>query len=131
MSASVIIQIFSAGFLLPGLAEAHQEHITYWHSIAVKSDGRLWAWGRNNYGQVGDGTTTDSLSPVQIGSDNKWVMVSAGVYHSLGVKSDGTLWAWGGNEYGQLGLGHDNDRHEPTFITFSMAMPWLYLLLLQ
>ncbi|OGV97738.1 MAG: hypothetical protein A2Z59_12830 [Nitrospinae bacterium RIFCSPLOWO2_02_39_17] len=38
----------------------------YYHTMAIKTDGTLWAWGRNNYGQLGDGTTTDRYSPVQI-----------------------------------------------------------------
>ncbi len=61
----------------------------------MRSDGNIWAWGANNYGQLGDGTTTDRHSPVQIGSDTRWVTVSAGGMHSLAVKSDGTLWPRG------------------------------------
>jgi alpha-tubulin suppressor-like RCC1 family protein len=65
------------------------------HTLAIKSDGTLWAWGLGEMGQTGDGTQTLKYSPVQIGSDNTWVSVSAGNYYSAAVKSDGTLWAWG------------------------------------
>ncbi|TDH27774.1 T9SS type A sorting domain-containing protein [Segetibacter sp. 3557_3] len=67
------------------------------HSLALKSDGTLWAWGNNADGQLGVGNTTVGLSPVQVGSDNKWASISVGFYHSIGLKSDGTLWSWGTN----------------------------------
>jgi alpha-tubulin suppressor-like RCC1 family protein len=75
------------------------------HSLGLKSDGSLWAWGYNYHAQLGDGTNTNRISPVQIGTDNKWAMVKAGDEYSLGLKSDGSLWGWGGNSNGQLGNG--------------------------
>ena len=90
------------------------------HSLALKSDGTLWAWGLNASGQVGDGTTLfDKKSPVQIGSDNHWVSIAGGQEHSLALKSDGTLgtlWAWGRNSYGQLGDDTIADKHSPVQI---------------
>lgn len=83
------------------------------HTLAVKSDGTLWAWGSNRFGQIGDGTATDRLTPVQIGSDKTWSAVAAGQFHSLGLKTDGTLWAWGFNQNGQLGDGGLVDRRAP------------------
>ena len=73
------------------------------HTLAIKSDGTLWGWGNNEYGQLGDGTTISKNNPVKIGSENKWVQIASGYNHSYGMKSDGTLWAWGNNYYGQLG----------------------------
>jgi alpha-tubulin suppressor-like RCC1 family protein len=86
------------------------------HSLGVRSDGTLWVWGSNGYGQLGLGDTDDRLTPTQVGSDTNWVAVSAGYYHSLGLRSDGSLWAWGYNSCGQLGLGvgDTTDRHVPT-----------------
>jgi alpha-tubulin suppressor-like RCC1 family protein len=84
-----------------------------YHIMALKSDGTLWAWGYNNYGQLGLGDTTDKYSPVQVGSDNNWVSITAGWAHTIALKSDGTLWAWGYNDKGQLGLGDTTDRHSP------------------
>lgn len=76
-----------------------------YHTIAIASDGKLWSWGYNNSGQLGDGTTVDKNYPVQIGTDNDWVAIGTGYYHSFAIKSNGTLWAWGNNQYGQLGKG--------------------------
>ncbi|MCL2503639.1 MAG: cell wall-binding repeat-containing protein [Coriobacteriia bacterium] len=84
------------------------------HSLALKSDGSLWAWGNNGYGQLGDGTKTDKNIPIRIGMDNDWVAISTGDYHSLAVKGDGSLWAWGQNTYGQLGNGTMTNRYVPT-----------------
>jgi hypothetical protein len=65
------------------------------HSLALKSDGTLWAWGDNLFGQLGDGTTTDRSTPVPVSGLTGVVAVAAGNDYSLAVKSDGTLWAWG------------------------------------
>ena len=78
--------------------------------------GTLWAWGQNGHGQLGDGTTTNRNTPVQIGSDDKWVLVAGGTYHTLALKSDGTLWAWGRNDHGQLGDGTNANKSTPVQI---------------
>jgi alpha-tubulin suppressor-like RCC1 family protein len=80
------------------------------HTLAVKTDGTLWAWGDNGNGQLGDGSESDTYNPVQIGTDTNWLDVSAGSFNSLGLKSDGTLWAWGSNFFGALGLGEDTSK---------------------
>jgi alpha-tubulin suppressor-like RCC1 family protein len=91
------------------------------HSLAVKTDGTLWAWGNNGSGRLGDGTTTNRSSPVQIGVLTNWSQVSGGDSHSLAVKTDGTLWAWGSNDSifdgsGQLGDGTISHRSSPVQI---------------
>jgi len=65
------------------------------HCIAIKTDGTLWAWGRNHAGQIGDGTTTDRFTSVQIGTTNDWKWIDAGSRFSFALKNDNTLWAWG------------------------------------
>ncbi|AHI05328.1 regulator of chromosome condensation, RCC1 [Bdellovibrio bacteriovorus W] len=62
------------------------------HMIALKTDGSLWTWGNNMSGQMGDGTTTNKSSPIQVGSATDWVKVLAGSTYSLALKSDNTLW---------------------------------------
>ena len=86
----------------------------YDHALAVGSDGTLWAWGDNTYGQLGLGSCSSSPEPSAVGDSADWVAVSAGADHSLGVRSDGTLWAWGWNGLAQLGLG---------FASYSVATP--------
>jgi alpha-tubulin suppressor-like RCC1 family protein len=75
------------------------------HSLGIKKDGTLWAWGKNDYGQLGDGTIVNKLVPTQIGNDANWKVISAGYNYSAAIKSDGTLWTWGINEFYQLGDG--------------------------
>jgi alpha-tubulin suppressor-like RCC1 family protein len=58
------------------------------HTLAIKSDGTLWAWGWNNQKQLGDGTVTDKHTPTQIGTDNNWTDIAAGQNISFGIKSD-------------------------------------------
>ncbi len=82
-------------------------------SLALKEDGTVWAWGGNNYGQLGNGTTTDQSSPVRVGALTNIVAIAAGSWHSLALRSDGTVWAWGANWHGELGDGTNDDRTSP------------------
>jgi len=75
----------------------------YKHSLTVKGDGTVWAWGSNNYGQLGNNSLDDSATPVQVVNLTGAAMVSGGYLHSLALKNDGTVWAWGDNFYYQLG----------------------------
>jgi alpha-tubulin suppressor-like RCC1 family protein len=81
-------------------------------TLAIRSDSKLFAWGQNNYGQLGNGTTTNEWSPVQIGTSN-WTSVAAGQGHSLAIRSGGSLFAWGAGYFGQLGLGNNTNRSSP------------------
>ena len=85
-----------------------------YYTLAIKTDGTLWAWGYNGQGELGLGDTTDRYSPTQVGTDTNWQAVSTGNYHTLAIKTDGTLWAWGYNNDGQLGLGDTTNRSSPT-----------------
>ena len=87
-----------------------------YHSLGLKADGSLWAWGYNGEGQLGLGVgdTANRSLPTHVGSEVNWVAVAAGGSYSLGLKADGSLWAWGqgGNE---LGLGDPGpNRFVPT-----------------
>lgn len=75
------------------------------HFLAVKANGSVWAWGRNQWGQLGDGTRIDRNRPVRVNGLENIVIrkVSAGNSFSLALDKDGNVWAWGRNQYGQLG----------------------------
>ena len=65
------------------------------HSLALKSDGTVYAWGHNNRGQLGDGTTTQRYTPVLLSDLTGVVRIECGDSHSMALKSDGTVYAWG------------------------------------
>lgn len=92
-------------------------------TIGLKDDNTLWAWGRNNVGQLGLGDTTDRSSPVQIGT-SAWSYIAVGYDHVIATKADGTLWAWGDNRNGQIGDGTTTNRSSPVQIgsgTYSLV----------
>ena len=74
------------------------------HVTAIKTDGTLWAWGRNEAGKLGDVTQINRSSPVQIGTLTTWAEASPGRTHTIARQTNGTLWAWGQNFQGQLGI---------------------------
>ncbi len=87
------------------------------HSLALASDGTVWAWGYNGYGQLGDGTNTNRSTPVQVSGFTGVTAITAGQYHSLALTSDGTVWAWGYNYYDQLGDGTNTNRSTPVQVS--------------
>lgn len=86
------------------------------YTLALKTDGSLWAWGDNSYGQLGNGNTLSTNQPTQVGTDRDWTAVASGHNHALALKSDGSLWAWGSNSHGQLGTGTLNNTNQPVRI---------------
>ncbi|MCK9613724.1 MAG: T9SS type A sorting domain-containing protein [Bacteroidales bacterium] len=80
------------------------------HSMALKSDGTVWAWGSNLYGQLGNASTTNTNTPVQTLLLTNIIAISAGGWHSVALKNDSTVWTWGWNMDGQLGDGSTNDK---------------------
>jgi alpha-tubulin suppressor-like RCC1 family protein len=87
------------------------------HSLALDTGGRVWAWGRNTYGQIGGTATTNRLAPGLVAGLPKIKSVAAGAQHSLALGADGTVWAWGQGTSGQLGDGSAIDRATPVHVS--------------
>lgn len=83
------------------------------HSLALKDDGTVWAWGFNSNGQIGDNTSTNRKGAVQVAGLTNIIAISVGNLHSMALRSDGTVWAWGYNVYYNLGDGTNNSRTQP------------------
>jgi alpha-tubulin suppressor-like RCC1 family protein len=104
------------------------------HSLALCSDGTLDAWGLNNYGQLGDNTTTNHYVPVAVNTNSgvsalygKTVAtIAAAVGHSLALCSDGTVVDWGYNLYGQLGDNTTMNRNVPVAVNRAVGVSALY-----
>ena len=75
-------------------------------TMAIKTNGTLWGWGKNAYGELGlSGTDYSVSSPVQVGALSTWSSVTLGNFSSHGITTTGQLWSWGRNGYGRLALG--------------------------
>lgn len=99
--------IFTGGFTSKAVTAATPIAIAAGgdHSIALMNDGTVWAWGDNQYGQLGNGTNNDSSTPVQVPGLTGITAIAAGYRHSMALGSNGRVYAWGDNQYGQLGDG--------------------------
>ena len=96
----------------------------YAHTCAVLDDDSVKCWGRNNYGQLGFGDTSnrgdgpgemgDNLDAVDLGTGRTAKMISAGDVHTCAVLDDDSVKCWGDNDYGQLGLGDTSNRGDGT-----------------
>jgi|694.fasta_scaffold45513_4 alpha-tubulin suppressor-like RCC1 family protein len=88
-----------------------------WYSLSLENEGFSWGWGSNFGGRLGDGTSTNTLSPVSvIGGFTDWCYVSAGYNHSLGIIGNGTAWSWGVSAAGELGDGTVSNRSSPVSV---------------
>jgi alpha-tubulin suppressor-like RCC1 family protein len=89
-----------------------------YHTAAIKTDGTLWLWGVNGYGELGNNTITNRSSPLQtVAGGSNWKEVACGNYHTAAIKVDGTLWTWGYNPFGQLGDNTVTNRSSPVQTT--------------
>jgi alpha-tubulin suppressor-like RCC1 family protein len=87
----------------------------WYHSLALRNDSTVWAWGGNMSGELGNGiSSSGSNIPVQVNNLSDVIAVAGGMGHSLALKSDGTVWSWGDNSHGQLGNGN---------ISYNNALP--------
>jgi alpha-tubulin suppressor-like RCC1 family protein len=88
------------------------------HDLALKTDGSLWSWGRNDCGELGIIGVNIKIEPQKIDAGYGWVKISAGSGISMAIRNDGSLWAWGCNDSGQLGIGSFLDSSIPVQVGF-------------
>lgn len=81
----------------------------------IQMNGKLYCWGDNEFGQIGDGTEEDdSLTPMQVGESTNWSSLAAGEYHTCAINLDQKLFCWGRNNKGQIGSGDPGpDKTQP------------------
>ena len=91
------------------------------HTAAIKTDGTLWSWGYNYYGQLGLNDITQRLSPIQVGSDTNWKDVHCGAMTTYATKTDNTTWVCGKNNVGEFGLNDTINRSVMTNIPSAIA----------
>lgn len=99
------------------ITDATQIAAGQFHVMALREDGTVWAWGRNNYGQLGNRTTSTGVTPraQQVKKSDGTVLenivkIEVGQYASYALDADGTIWSWGRNNYGQLGTGNTTNQ---------------------
>ncbi len=88
-----------------GILDAVELAAGQYHSCAIRADGSMWCWGQNTYGQLGNGLTANSHTPVEVAGLTNASVPALGWDSSCVLKTDGTVWCWGRNNYGQLGNG--------------------------
>ncbi|HPW56369.1 MAG: SUMF1/EgtB/PvdO family nonheme iron enzyme [Thermoanaerobaculaceae bacterium] len=83
------------------------------HRIVLRSNGSLWGWGANSFGQLGNGNNSSQSAPVQVVGLGNIKQIAVGENHTLALATDGKVWAWGYNRHGELGDGSNQDRNLP------------------
>ena len=92
---------------------AHSVAMGAGHSFGIKTDGSLWAWGRNTYAALGTPGNVARSSPIQVGTDTNWSQVHCKESSVAAIRTNGQLWVWGRNNRGQLGLGSASEPPGP------------------
>lgn len=103
--------------VVPNLSNITAIETSFENCLALKKDGTVWAWGSNDKGQVGIGTRTEVIKPVQVKGLKNITQIASGKFHMLAVDKEGSVWGWGCNRSGQLGNTKDSPVTTPVKIT--------------
>ena len=87
-----------------------------YHSCGLTSGGAAYCWGYNDFGRLGDGTTSNRTSPVAVAGGLVFRAISAKSYGTCGITTDGATYCWGRNDFGQLGDGTTTNRSTPVAV---------------
>ena len=98
---------------VPGLSNVVAIAAGWAHSIALKSDGTIWAWGYNGLGELGDGSTMMRDYPAPVIGVTNAIAIASGSDFSFALCADGTVWGWGYNKDGELGIGNTENQLQP------------------
>ncbi|HEX6943760.1 MAG TPA: protein kinase [Gemmatimonadaceae bacterium] len=107
---------------LPGSVAVAALAVGWHHTCALTADGSAWCWGKNDSGQLGDGTTGLRPLPTKVQFDGQFVSIAAGSAHTCAVTVNGEAWCWGSNKFGQLGFGPATQSSTPHIV--SSAQPF-------
>ncbi len=97
------------------------------HTCATRTDGTAWCWGANTQGELGDGTTTQRLVTVRVGTATNWTSISAGSTHSCGLRGNGVAWCWGSESFGKLGNGKHGKKSTDHPVQVQTTRRWIML----
>jgi alpha-tubulin suppressor-like RCC1 family protein len=115
-SQDISVDTFGKPFQVDGL-EAISLDAGWYHTCVTTRDGHVKCWGQNGNGQLGNGATEDSFSPVDVTGLEEVTSVAAGAAHSCALNTSGVVYCWGQNSQGQLGDGTTTDRSQPVQVT--------------
>ena len=118
-------QHMAIGRIGPGAPWAHVAVGSY-HTCGIRTDGTLWCWGFNDFGELGLGSHINQDRPQQVTTPaaGGWASVTAGIYYTCATRTDGTAWCWGFNDFGELGLGNESSQDLPRQVTAPARGGW-------
>src|SRR5205085_4137755 len=96
---AILVDMRSRSKMTPRSGLGAKRVDVYAHALALKKSGALWSWGYNVHAQLGNGTTTATVSPGQIGTSTNWLSIATSVYSSFALQRDGSLWSCGSSFY--------------------------------
>ncbi len=108
--------------LVPGLNNVTEVRAGADHTCARRSDGTVWCWGGNGFGQLGDETFFPRSSPVRVDIDDvRTISIASDARHSCAIRNDHSVWCWGLNTNGQVGDGSLENRSSPVRVASDMS----------